>query len=255
MSSVASIPFDVPAVRRPMTMVERGVDEFTLLEGHMKSQARPDRTMAVLEAGCGREWYFKLEGIDYELTGIDLDAEALKARQEIKKDLKHGIVGDLRTAELPANGFDVIYNAYVLEHVSGAARVMENMVRWLKPGGLLIVRVPDKDSVQGFLARMTPHFFHVWYYRWFWKMKEAGKPGFAPYPTVYDQVISRRGMLDFCARHGLTVVEEMGVGSYRLGYGKLAKVIPLVARTISLLTLGKVHDKYVNRTLVARKAA
>jgi SAM-dependent methyltransferase len=253
MASVASIPFEHLPGPRPMTMVERGVDEFRILESHIKSQARPEHTMAVLEAGCGREWYFKMEGIDYELTGIDLDAEALKARQEIKKDLKHGIVGDLRTAQLPSACFDVIYNAYVLEHVSGARQVMENMVRWLKPGGLLIIRVPDKDSVQGFLARMTPHSFHIWYYRWFWKMKEAGKPGFAPYPTVYDDVISRQGMLDFCATHGLTVVEEIGVGTYRLGYGKLAKIIPFIARAISLLTLGKVHDKYVNRALVARK--
>jgi SAM-dependent methyltransferase len=237
----------------PLLVLERPADEVAILEGHIRAQVRPGQTMAVLEAGCGREWYFRMEGIDYELTGIDLDAEALRARQEIKKDLKHGIVGDLRTAQLPPASFDVIYNAYVLEHVSGAELVLRNFVRWLKPGGLLIVRVPDKDGVQGFIARMTPYFFHVWYYRWVWKLKDAGKPGFAPYPTVYDEVISRRGMRDFCAANGLTVVEEIGVGTYHRGYGLLAKLTPFIARVVSLLTLGKVHDKYVDRTLVARK--
>ncbi len=250
-----SSSFSDVGAERPLLIVERTPDEFAILEDHIKAQARPGQTMAVLEAGCGREWYFKMEGIDYELTGLDLDAEALKARQEIRKDLKHGIVGDLRTAQLPPASFDVIYNAFVLEHVSGAEVVLSNIVRWLKPGGLLIVRVPDADGVHGFLARMTPYLFHVWYYRWVWKLKEAGQPGFAPYPTVYDDVISRRGMLDFCAANGLMVVEEIGVGTYRRGYGMLAKVTPLIARVVSLLTLGRVHDKFVDRTLVARKVA
>ncbi|HTQ36124.1 MAG TPA: methyltransferase domain-containing protein [Steroidobacteraceae bacterium] len=255
MSSRAGISSGHMEDQRQILVLAHPRDELAILEGHIKAQSRPGQTMAVLEAGCGREWYFRMEGIDYELTGIDLDAEALKARQEIKKDLTHGIVGDLRTAQLPAATFDLVYNAYVLEHVAGAELVLRNMVHWLKPGGLLIVRVPDKDSVQGFLARTTPHFFHVWYYRWVWKLKDAGKPGFAPYPTVYDEVISRAGMRDFCAANGLAILEEIGLGTYRRGHGLLAKLTPFIARMVSLLTLGKVHDKYVDRTLVARKVA
>lgn len=238
-----------------MKILSRYEDELTHLERHLVAQARPGQRMQVLEAGCGREWYFRMDGVDYELTGIDLDAEALRARREIKKDLAHAIVGDLRTAQLPPDSYDVIYNAFVLEHVSGAEQVLKNFVRWLKPGGLLVVRVPDRDSVQGFLARITPHAFHVWYYRRVWKIKDAGKPGFAPYPTVYDDVISRAGLLRFCRENGLEPVEEIGVGSYRRGHGWLARLTPLVARVVSLLTFGKVHDRYVDRSLVARKVA
>lgn len=237
-----------------MKILKRYEDELALLEHHLVAQARPGQTLQVLEAGCGREWYFRMDGVQYELTGIDLDESALRARREISKDLTRGIVGDLRTAQLPAESFDVVYNAFVLEHVHGAEQVLKNFVRWLKPGGLLVIRVPDRDGVQGFLARMTPHFFHVWYYRWAWKMKDAGKPGFAPYPTVYDDVISRSGLLSFCRENGLVPVEEIGVGSYSRGHGVLARITPLVARIISLATFGKVHDRYVDRSLVARKA-
>jgi len=236
-----------------MKILKRYEDELALLEHHLVAQARPGQTLQVLEAGCGREWYFRMDGVQYELTGIDLDESALRARREISKDLTRGIVGDLRTAQLPAESFDVVYNAFVLEHVHGAEQVLKNFVRWLKPGGLLVIRVPDRDGVQGFLARMTPHFMHVWYYRWAWKMKDAGKPGFAPYPTVYDEVISRRGMHEYCRSKGLEVVEEIGVGSYRRGHGVVARITPFVARMISLLSLGRIHDRYVDRTLVARK--
>ncbi|HTP38108.1 MAG TPA: class I SAM-dependent methyltransferase [Steroidobacteraceae bacterium] len=253
-SSISISLGDLPN-NRPILIMARPEDELAALESHVRAQARPGHTMEVLEAGCGREWYFNMDGIDYRLTGIDLDAEALRARREIRKDLHHGIVGDLRTAQLPAGSFDVIYSAFVLEHVAGAEAVLDNMVRWLKPGGLLIVRVPDKDSVQGFITRMTPHFFHVWYYRWAWKLKDAGRPGFAPYRTVYDKIISRQRMLDFCAARGLEVVEEIGVGTYHRGYGIVAKLTPFVARMVRLLSFGRVHDKYVDRTLVARKVA
>lgn len=236
-----------------MKIIPRYEDELALLERHLKDQWQPGKVLQVLEAGCGREWYFRMQGVDYELTGVDMDADALDARRNIKKDLKHSFVGDLRTVQLPDGGFDVIYNAFVLEHVDGARRVLDNFVRWLKPGGIMIIRVPDKDGVQGFLARHTPHFFHVFYYRHAWKMKNAGKPGFAPYPTIYDDVISRRGLLEFCAANGLQVVDEIGVGSYRRGHGLISRITPFVAGAINLLSFGKVHDKYVDRTLIARK--
>jgi SAM-dependent methyltransferase len=227
--------------------------ELEELEQHVRSQYVPGQVMQVLEAGCGREWYFKMDGLQYELTGLDLDAAALQARQELKKDIRHAVVGDLRTAELPAATYDVIYNAFVLEHVSGAERVLENFVRWLKPGGLMIVRVPDRDGVQGFVARYTPHWLHVQYYRWAWRMKDAGKPGFAPYPTIYDNVVSRPGLNEFCQRHGLDVIDEIGVGSYRRGHGLASRITPWIARIVSLLTLGRVHADYVDLTIVARK--
>lgn len=236
-----------------LKIIPRYETELELLEQHLKAQWKPGQVLQVLEAGCGREWYFRMQGIDYELTGVDMDGEALNARRLVKKDLRHTVVGDLRSVELPAQSFDVIYNAFVLEHVEGAHKVLDNFVRWLRPGGMMIIRVPDKDGVQGFLARHTPHFFHVFYYRWAWKMKNAGKPGFAPYPTIYDEVISRRGLLEFCKANGLDVVEEFGVGTYRRGHGLISRITPLVARVVSILSLGRIHDRYVDRTLVARK--
>jgi SAM-dependent methyltransferase len=228
--------------------------ELDLLESHIRALAADGRTLEILEAGCGREWYFPMKGIAYRLTGVDLDAKALHARKGEKGDLAKTVVGDIRTVELPAEEYDVIYNAFVLEHVSGAAQALERFVRWLKPGGILILRIPDRNSVHGFITRMTPFWVHVWYHRVVWGKKNAGKPGFDPYPTVHDEVISQRGIRTFAQQHGLTIVEELGQGTYARGPVIFRMLVPAFARVIALLTFGRIHDKFCDLTYVLRKS-
>ncbi|HET7848457.1 MAG TPA: class I SAM-dependent methyltransferase [Pseudolabrys sp.] len=228
--------------------------ELKMLEQAIRSQARPDAILQVLEAGCGREWYFELDGVSYEVTGVDLDAHALQSRQSQKRDLNRGIVGDLRTVNLPASHFDVIYCSFVLEHIQGAALALDNFAKWLKPGGLLIVRVPDVTGVQTFLARSLPRWCAIAYYRHAWGIKDAGKPGFAPYPAFYDDVISPSGFHAYCNIRGLEIADELGVGTYRSrGRGVLRQVLSAAARLVSIASGGKIHDRFVDRTFVVRK--
>jgi SAM-dependent methyltransferase len=238
-----------------MRQLESEQATFPVLEELLRRMPSRGRPLQILEAGCGRQWYLNMEGIDYELTGIDLDPAALEARRTIKRDLHHSFVGDLRTADLPPQSYDVIYCAYVLEHVRGAEQVLKNFVRWLRPGGMIIVRVPDFDSVQGLITRLPPYWFHVFYYRYIEGQRNAGKPGFAPYPTVYDAVISRKGMQRFAREHGLELREELGHGSYKRGRPPFSLLIPVFAKTVSLLTFGRVHSRFSNLTFVLSKPA
>jgi SAM-dependent methyltransferase len=229
--------------------------EWQLVESWIRSRAREDRPIQILEAGCGRNWVFRMQNIAYELTGIDLDAAALEARKTIQRDLHHAIVGDLRTADLPPERYDVIYSSFVLEHVRGAEQVLENFIRWLKPGGILVVRVPDRDSIQGFTTRLTPFWFHVVFYRYAQGLREAGKPGFPPYPTIYEDVISSRGMRAFAERHGLDLMEEVRHGEYRRGGRALRWFIGTYAQTVALASFGRVHAKAANLTFILEKPA
>lgn len=213
-----------------------------LVEGYLQHQAEQSTPLRILEAGCGRRWAMRMEGIDWELTGVDLDADALEARKTIVGDLDIGIVGDLRTVQLESAAYNVVYSWWVLEHIAGAAAVLERFVTWVKPGGILIVRVPDRDSVHGLMTRVTPFWFHVWFYRRVKGMRNAGKPGFGPYPTVYDEVISLRGMKLFAEQHGLFLREAIRIGDYRnQGKGLFGKVLPLFAKVVSALTFGQAH--------------
>ena len=85
-------------------------------------------------------------------------------------------------------------------------------------------------------------------------MRDAGKPGFPPYVTIYDRVVSPPGLRAFCASHGLTISDQFGAVSFRnLGSGLAGALTPIVARLIKWLTFGKVHDNFVCFTLVAEK--
>ena len=210
-----------------------------LLESELDSLQPPVR---ILEAGCGRHWGLKLT-VPYTLTGIDLDRDALAART----DLDRAIVGDLKTVEFPPCSFDVIYCAFVLEHVQGAEHVLDRFLRWLAPGGVLVIKVPDRDSAYGFLARTTPLWLHVLTYRWLLGYREAGTPGHGPYPTAYDEVISERGLARYCAAHGLGEPQVRRLCSYT---GR--KLVTAGAFLFAALSAGRLAWRHNNLLLVAR---
>lgn len=213
-----------------------------LLQERLEALPGPLR---ILEAGCGRSWTFRLS-VPYTLTGIDLDAEALAAR----KDLHRAVVGDLRTAEFPPHSFDVIYNAFVLEHVSGAQQVLERFLRWLAPGGMLIMKVPDRDSAYGFLTRMTPFRLHVMIYRYVLGVRWAGKPGHGPYRTYYDRVVSEHGLREFFCCNGLPAPELYRMCSYADN-----RLVRLAALLTSLLSAGRLAWRHNNLLLIAQSPA
>jgi SAM-dependent methyltransferase len=224
-----------------------------LMERWVRTRAA-GRQLQILEAGCGNKWPLKLEGVDYLLTAVDVDEEALKIRRATLRSGDRLLTGDLRARDLlPEARFDVIYSSFVLEHVQGAERALRNFVAWLAPGGLMILRVPDRHSVYGFCTRVTPMWVHVLYKKYVRGMKNAGKPGYDPYPTFYDEVISRAGMRRFCREHGCTLLEEAGSAYYLPRSGPLDVAVTCVVRTVSALSFGRLDWRHNNVTFIIEK--
>jgi SAM-dependent methyltransferase len=212
-----------------------------MLRARLEALAGPLR---ILEAGCGRRWPLKL-AVPFTLTGLDLDPDALAART----DLDQAVVADLRTVEFAPDSFDVIYSAFVLEHVHGAQRVLESFARWLAPGGMLILQVPDRDSAYGFLARMTPFWTHVMFHRYMLRQRHAGTVGHPPYPTSYDEVISERGLREFCRRNAFTTPEVYQLCSYAKD-----RPVRLAAFLTSMLSGGRLAWRHNNLLFIAGMA-
>ena len=237
---------------RRMRVITDSKEENAYLEDIVRGHAWSATPIRILEAGCGRKWELDLTGLDHIITGIDLDSKALAHRRDVVKDLQEAIVDDIRTAALPPSSFDVVYSAFVLEHVQGADKVLANFFRWLRPGGLLILRIPDRDSAYGFVTRMTPHWVHIAFKRYAEGLKEAGKPGFGPYPTYYEKCMSRGSIVDQCQRSGLRVrdmfgtrgqVVRKGLGSTFFGIQKLSQIA----------SIGRLSGDHMNLTVIIEK--
>jgi SAM-dependent methyltransferase len=218
----------------------------------IRRHASGGRRLEILEAGCGQAWPLDLEGVDYHLTGIDVDPAALAIRID-GGDLDVAVEGDLRTADLPDAQFDVIFNSFVLEHVEGARTVLDNFVRWLRPGGLILIRLPDRESVYGFAAAKTPHWVHVWFKRYIVGNPNAGKPGHEPYRTVYDEVVSRSGFEAYCRDAGLEVVDRWKYPLANLEEGIRTKMAVAGAKLIAGASFGRLSADHMWLTYILRK--
>jgi SAM-dependent methyltransferase len=234
-------------------IVESWTEERRLLEKHIKQKAADGVPLHILEAGCGQNWPLELKDMQFTLTGNDVDRDMLLLRKAKHNDLDEMVVGDLRFLDLEKHRFDVIYNSYVLEHIDGAEGVMENFSNWLKPGGLLILRIPDRDSVRGFVARNTPFWFHVFYVKHVLGFKDAGTTGVGPFRAFYDPIVSRAGIHEFCRKNGFNIKEEYGHGSHLESKSIRDILIFLFVRTVSLLSLGKLAWDHTDITYVLEK--
>ncbi|HVL58594.1 MAG TPA: class I SAM-dependent methyltransferase [Burkholderiaceae bacterium] len=209
-----------------------------------------NRPIRILEAGCGNRWTLDLGPIRYHVTGVDLDKEAIEIRQRVHKDLDEAIWGDLCTVELPAESFDVVYSAFVLEHVEDAPAALQRLAASLRPGGLLILRLPDPGTARGLLTRFTPFWVHVLYHRWMMKNPNAGQPGYAPYPTHYHPVIGLERLVQAADALGLDGVEIL---CDSFACADEDRVTRAISRLVSLLSAGRYTSDYRNLTYFFRK--
>jgi hypothetical protein len=113
--------------------------------------------------------------------------------------------------------------------------------------------MPDRDTVYGFMARMTPLSLHVAFRKYTQRDRHAGQPGHGPYPTFYDPIVSRRGIHGYCVAHGLTISAEYGAGYYLKR--KAARALRAFALLVHLASGRRLAMDHNNLTYVLEKPA
>jgi 2-polyprenyl-3-methyl-5-hydroxy-6-metoxy-1,4-benzoquinol methylase len=100
---------------------------------------------ALLDLGCSSGSFLKtMKAPEWRLFGIEMSTNAA---QEARACSGAQIFnGDILDADLPDESFDVVTCFDVLEHVYQPRKVMEQIWRWLKPGGILHLTVPNINS-------------------------------------------------------------------------------------------------------------
>ena len=157
--------------------------------------------MSALEAGGGSATFLNQIDQRFCFTTIDISPEQL--RRNTYADVK--ILGDLEEFEYGAASFDAIICWDVLEHLERPQRALKRLLSALGQGGVVIIKGPIPQSMKGLVTQFTPHWCHVLFYRLVLGYKNAGRPGYAPFPTHHKQGVRPEALRDFLIEAGLQV--------------------------------------------------
>lgn len=114
----------------------------------------------VLEVGCGggkwmvffaRQPGFQVYGLDYSLAGCRL-ARRLLAGENLSG---YVVCGDVFSAPFKPHSFDLVYSLGIVEHFQEATQIMTAMACLVRPGGQLVVGVPNMNGLMGYLHRLA----------------------------------------------------------------------------------------------------
>jgi ubiquinone/menaquinone biosynthesis C-methylase UbiE len=197
--------------------------------------------LRVLEAGCGSASNLRLPDQVW-LVGVDISEKQL-ARNTV---LQEKIVGDIQRYEFPPDSFDAIICWDVLEHLPQPELALRQFARAIKPGGLVILKMPNVLSLKGLITKFLPHTIHVLVYRYIYGDKNAGKNDTVPFRTYLRFSISAGAIKQQGAQMGLQTAYfatlDAGDNDW-LQRQKAAHLIYMAARKIfSVLSLGRLGD-------------
>lgn len=121
----------------------------------LSRHVRPGR---VLDIGCGRGLTLAaLRARGWQVTGVELNAAAARsARELLAIDVR---VGPFEARQFGPASFDAVVVWHVLEHLPEAPRVLAEIAGLIRPGGALLLAVPNLASWQARLARYA--WFHL----------------------------------------------------------------------------------------------
>jgi SAM-dependent methyltransferase len=116
----------------------------------------------LLENGCGVGMYLQHLAPHAEtMIGLEYDLVRARAARAHSANLINGASEQL---PFPSNTFDAILSHEVLEHVRDDRRAMEEMLRTLKPGGVMVLFVPNLGyfyETHGIYWRGRYHFGNI----------------------------------------------------------------------------------------------
>jgi SAM-dependent methyltransferase len=112
---------------------------------------------SLLDVGCGSGWSsYLLSKIGYQVVGIDLNAKSFECPAVSNLTLVEG-----SAMELPFDdaSFDVVASHQAIEHMPDPEKAIREMIRVLKPGGIICIVGPNLLSIGQFLRGIT---IYVW---------------------------------------------------------------------------------------------
>jgi len=163
------------------------------------------------------------------------------------------LLGDLRTIPMPPRSFDIVHCALLLDRISHVELVLDRFTAALRPGGLFLLRIRDRDCAAGLLDRIAPQ----WVRRALWSRVNPGQPG--PFRAVYSPAGSDRGIQAYLRMRGLVICQRETARTWPAGPGRSTgaglpvRAVAAARRLIARLTRDRLTDAHDEVLYVIRK--
>jgi Methyltransferase domain len=221
---------------------------------HIRSYAAEctGQQITILQAGCttaedlGTD-ALRAAGARLTVAAIDEDTEVTRAAVARHQGTGEAILGDLRTVALSPRAYDIVQCSALLGRIQHAELVLDRLTGAVKPGGLLLLRVRDRDSAAGFLDRVLPQVAR----RAIWHGRQPGEPG--PHVAVYERISSARGVQAYVMSHGLVIAERGALGGLAGGLPRGPHGYLAVQKLVAWLSRGRLTSAHEELLYVIRK--
>ncbi|HET7243608.1 MAG TPA: methyltransferase domain-containing protein [Streptosporangiaceae bacterium] len=221
---------------------------------HVRSYAAENsgQQITILQAGCTTAEDLGVDplraaGARLSVSMVDEDSEITRAAVARHQDMREAILGDLRTVPLPPRAYDIVQCSSLLGRIEHAELVLDRLSAAVKPGGLLLLRVRDRDSAAGFLDRVLPGLFR----RAIWRKRQPGEPG--PHVAVYERLASGRGVQAYVLMRGLVIAERGALGGPAGGLPRGPHGYRTAQKVVARLSRGRLTSGHEDLLYVIRK--
>lgn len=150
-----------------------------------KRMLQPGCGDRILDAGCGMGYFTDMLNNGAYCIGVDLDRDCIHHCQQYMKGAY--LSCDLHELPFPDNYFDKVLCTEVLEHIKDNGKVLDELHRVIKPGGIMVASVPCSEGVFGARFKNIGHshvdsnsyeYHHHKGYNWHELAKLLGAHGF-----------------------------------------------------------------------------
>lgn len=205
------------------------------------------RPVSLLRAGCVTSLdelglgTLRDAGFEISVVGVEQDHPRLG---EVGEEVT---VGDLRTIPLPPRSFDIVHCSLLLDRINHVPLVLDRLSASLRPGGLLLLRIRDRDCAAAFLDRVLPG----WMRRTLWTRLHPGRPG--PFPAVYEPTASARGIPAYMLMRGLVITQRRTARTLPRQPRRLSRAVGAARAVVALVSRGRLTDEHDEVLFVIRK--
>lgn len=145
--------------RRPIVIDYKKNLALAEIHSFLKSILPINKQFKFLEVGCApgswmyyfnENFGYQVEGIEYTENGVDLTKKNLE-KLNVSTKVYHQ---DFLNNTLPLSSYDVVFSGGFIEHFDNPEIVVRKHIELLKPGGILILEIPNLRGVNYFFQNI-----------------------------------------------------------------------------------------------------